>query len=570
MKKNKQKHLISFILSGRNDNYLGDFKYRLTTTINYLCRNAKKIGRLKDIEVIIVDWNSEIPLAQEICIAKEINEVCKFIYVPPEIASKYNPNNRQFNSSIAPNVGIRRAEGEFILVMSADILFSVTSLNNLFFLLDKKNDTVFDINKTMMTIGRKLIPWQIVEKKPSLYEWNRYLQLHNKYLNYRKDTPGFTGGVGAILMCDYIWKKMKGLNEKFKDWGGNDVELGLRINQFYRNIELNYFGIFVYDMQQKPEERKSIKNNVPKIIPFLTEIKNPNWGLKNYALEIQKTSCTQGRKKNLFNNESKIIHKNRKVILSYLADTSIDKYILHNLLLLRRIKLKNEWSCLYPLFWYTKNYLPRKYLEFGIRKGYTSALIASINHSVEIYGIDEFNSHEGNKFDHLPRFSSSLLQRNNFRGFAQFVTGDKYTAFKRLKKSFIGHMSFDLILFRVDMFGNKSIEQLKEIMNFLENNGAIVITGKDTQLFTNAWDNIQKEFPKYMYIVCKKYSTGVILKCRDDLNNKLSDYEQEEKVLTKAWKLKKWKWYLVYFAYIIMIFSKNYIKKFIKRFFSNA
>lgn len=155
MQNNKPKYLISFVLCGRNDNYLGDFKYRITTTINYLCRNVKKIGRLKDIEVIIVDWNSEIPLAQEICIAKEINEVCKFIYVPPAIASKYNPNNRQFNSSVAPNVGITRADGEFILVMPADTLFSVPSLYNLFLLLDKKNNTAFDINKTMMTIGRK-------------------------------------------------------------------------------------------------------------------------------------------------------------------------------------------------------------------------------------------------------------------------------------------------------------------------------------------------------------------------------------------------------------------------------
>ena len=64
MKNNEPKYLISFIFCGRNDNYLGDFKYRITTTISYLCRNLKRIGRLKDIEVIIVDWNSEIPLMQ--------------------------------------------------------------------------------------------------------------------------------------------------------------------------------------------------------------------------------------------------------------------------------------------------------------------------------------------------------------------------------------------------------------------------------------------------------------------------------------------------------------------------
>jgi len=64
MKNNEPKYLISFIFCGRNDNYLGDFKYRITTAINCLCRNVKKIGRLNDMEVIVVDWNSEIPLMQ--------------------------------------------------------------------------------------------------------------------------------------------------------------------------------------------------------------------------------------------------------------------------------------------------------------------------------------------------------------------------------------------------------------------------------------------------------------------------------------------------------------------------
>ncbi len=251
MKNSKPKYLISFVLSGRNDNYLGDFKYRITTAINYLCRNVKKIGRLKDIEVIIVDWNSEIPLAQEIYIAKEINEACKFIYVPPAIASKYNPNNGPFNGSVALNIGIRRAEGEFILMMPADILFSVPSLNNLFSLLDKKNNTVFDLNKTMMNISRKYIPWQIVKKNPCLFEWDRYLQLHNKYLdNNIFSWPGICGGMGAILMNNFLWKKAQGLNENFKGWGGNDVDIGLRINQFYPSINLDYFGINLYDMQQ--------------------------------------------------------------------------------------------------------------------------------------------------------------------------------------------------------------------------------------------------------------------------------------------------------------------------------
>jgi len=569
MRNNKPKYLISFVLCGRNDNYLGDFKYRLTTTINYLCRNVKKIGRLKDIEVIIVDWNSEIPLAQEICIDKEINEACKFIYVPPVIASEYNPNNGPFNLSVAMNVGIARADGEFILVMTADTLFSEPSLYNLFLILDKKSNATFDMNKVVMYISRKDIPWQIVEKKLCLFELERYLQLHNKSIPVKIGFPSLIGGVGAMLMNKSIWKIAQGFNENFKTWGGTDNELGLRINQFYPSIDLDYFGINAYEMRERPEEKQAIiaAANIPEIIPISIETGNLNWGLKNYKLEIQRAYCNQDAKDNSINNKSKIIYKDKEIILSHLAKSSIYYYILHNLSLIPLIKLRNEWACLYPLAWYTKNYFPKKYLEFSIRKGYTSALIAFIYHSVEIYGIDEWNPNEGNKYDRLPIFSSSLLKKNNFEGYARFITGDKYTAFERLKRSFIGCMSFDLILFRFDIFGDKSIEQLKEVLKFLGDNGALVVTGKNTQLFIDVWEYIQKEFPEYVHVVCRKYNTGFLLKCKADTNNKLSDCEQEERILTKAWKPKKWKLYMMYLPYILTKVGRKYIVKVIKAFF---
>jgi len=141
--------------------------------------------------------------------------------------------------------------------------------------------------------------------------------------------------------------------------------------------------------------------------------------------------------------------------------------------------------------------------------------------------------------------------------------GDKYTAFERLKRSFIGCMSFDLILFRLDIFGDKSIEQLKEALKFLGDNGALVVTGTDTQLFINVWEYIQKEFPEYIHVVCRKYNTGFLLKCKADTDNKLSDCEQEERILTKAWKPKKWKLYMMYLPYILMRIGKKVYRKII-------
>ena len=51
--------LLSMVVMGRNDDYMGNFKYRLSTCINYVARNLKKLGRLDHVELMVTDWNSE-------------------------------------------------------------------------------------------------------------------------------------------------------------------------------------------------------------------------------------------------------------------------------------------------------------------------------------------------------------------------------------------------------------------------------------------------------------------------------------------------------------------------------
>jgi len=45
---------------------MDDFKYRITTTINHLARNLGRLGRLADVEIVVVDWGSEVPTGVEL------------------------------------------------------------------------------------------------------------------------------------------------------------------------------------------------------------------------------------------------------------------------------------------------------------------------------------------------------------------------------------------------------------------------------------------------------------------------------------------------------------------------
>ncbi len=119
---------LSIIVAARNDNYGGDFIDRLQRCLDWNTRfiEANKIPT----EFIIVNWN---PITEN----KPLNELISFsqkreyvkyriINVPSEIHNKYiNQEIRQtvpLFEFIAKNTGIRRAAGEYILCINADIL----------------------------------------------------------------------------------------------------------------------------------------------------------------------------------------------------------------------------------------------------------------------------------------------------------------------------------------------------------------------------------------------------------------------------------------------------------------
>jgi len=118
---------ISFVVAARNDNYGGNFLYRIQIFTNGLLELWKKYSL--NAELIIVEWNPPLD-------AKKLSEVIvwpkclkpgqvRFIEVPNEIHRKFlNSDKIPLFEYIAKNVGIRRAKGEYVLATNPDLLFN--------------------------------------------------------------------------------------------------------------------------------------------------------------------------------------------------------------------------------------------------------------------------------------------------------------------------------------------------------------------------------------------------------------------------------------------------------------
>jgi hypothetical protein len=121
------KPYVSFVVAARNDNYAGDFLYRMHLFLNTLAALSHRHGL--HAELVVVEWN---PPADRPRLKDAVHWPrgdrglsIRIIEVPEDVhRTLRNAEKMPIFEYIAKNVGIRRAHGEFVLVTNPDIIFS--------------------------------------------------------------------------------------------------------------------------------------------------------------------------------------------------------------------------------------------------------------------------------------------------------------------------------------------------------------------------------------------------------------------------------------------------------------
>jgi hypothetical protein len=121
------KPYISFVVVARNDNYGGNFLHRMQAFLNVLLTLCEE--QSTNFELVIVEWNPprNNPRLIEALKWGKRPKNCKvrIIEVPNKIHQRLPHSDRMpLVEYVGKNVGVRRAEGEFILSTNPDLLFS--------------------------------------------------------------------------------------------------------------------------------------------------------------------------------------------------------------------------------------------------------------------------------------------------------------------------------------------------------------------------------------------------------------------------------------------------------------
>ena len=289
--------LLSLILCSRNDSYMGNSKWRLETTLNISIQNAFQTGWIDEIEIIVSDWGSEVPLRKVLSLIPKAEKKVKFLEVPSDIA-KIEQKDSKFPEVLALNAAARRSKGKYIGRIDNDTVIGKDFFIKFREMLEGDNHKLAE--NSFLFAERKMVPFRISKLSWSLNNISNYLKQFSNYLKVetaRDYGLKFWGSpVGIMLLSRKIWFNTRGYDQKLLYWGWMEADMALRVSQKHELIDLSkYVSHCFYHLDHYPSLTAYKDRNGPatprKKNPTIYDNLNykendENWGLINYPLSI--------------------------------------------------------------------------------------------------------------------------------------------------------------------------------------------------------------------------------------------------------------------------------------------
>ena len=202
---------VSFVLTGRNDGYGGDFVARFLATLQFNSREL--IARGVAHEFVLVEWapTPGAPLLADLVDAhcpSSVTAAFRTVVVDPAYHDAVMLNPRlKYQEYLAKNVGVRRARGEYVITTNCDIFFGRTVLERL------------ERRELQPSVLYRAPRWDLKERGDlDRIDWV-YLE-DPASLSGRARTirpPLFSGGAGDFIALDRrSFERLRGFNEVYR------------------------------------------------------------------------------------------------------------------------------------------------------------------------------------------------------------------------------------------------------------------------------------------------------------------------------------------------------------------
>jgi hypothetical protein len=519
--------LLSLIVGGRNDGYMGDFLWRLGTAINFLADSLSTIDALSKVELVVCDWGSATPLHSALALSPAGREITRFVIVPPEMAASAQLDS-PFPIPLVQNVAIRRSRGEFIAQTDSDILFRPNTLLALLEILDNKKHIGIDPRKALLVCSRRHVPYSIAECYPATNELHRYIDTHGAMLPYEPLIPGFATPSGLALLHRSLWEESCGYDERLIYWGWMEIDLYLRVTQRYPWVDLDNHGVHLFHIEHYPHRNTGAQTRKmnPMEVPASFSTNNPNWGFAETELQVvtaqgvtaqhpahsQHTTSETWRAQQLQSRgvpgiteelrSSELVEQvlaTLRTMQQHLAVTpelmqTLSTYESH---LAAHEPLRPSWDFRTALVWCATRLRPLRYLELDVGKTEASIQVANNYRPVSIVAVGDWSQNEPRAIGRIERYAEVLSKCTQHAGPVRYISGSFAESLANLPRLVACYPRFDLVAMgAVDNPSNALVvvSQLPQLLTL----GAVALFGTTSDSGADILHNaVSKSLPHF-------------------------------------------------------------------------
>ena len=233
--------VLTLILCSRNDAYMVNSRFRLETTLNYTAEAITSLGLEGDVDLLVTDWGSTVPLAEAVSLRPAAAALTRFVTVPVDLA-RARQGSSPFPEVLALNVAARRARGTYVGRIDQDTLTGGRFLAT--FVGWARGSTplpaVFSkpLAATLLFANRRSIPYRLASRLPPLEPLTRFLQTQGGTLTIETARVIYKSDVGVWLAHRDLWDACGGYDERMIFMNEMDPDMVERLMTRYPLVDL--------------------------------------------------------------------------------------------------------------------------------------------------------------------------------------------------------------------------------------------------------------------------------------------------------------------------------------------
>ncbi len=159
---------------------------------------------------------------------------------------------------------------------------------------------------------------------------------------------------------------------------------------------------------------------------------------------------------------------------------------------------------------------PRNFLEIGVRRGRSAAIVATARPNCEYYGFDMWMADYAGMPNPGPQFVTEELQRLGHRGTIELISGDSHTT---IPKFFAANpeAKFDLINVDGDHSRAGALADLEAVLPYVSLGGVVLlddITHPQHGHLESVWDEVVGSNPDFVSYKYRELGYGVAVGIR--------------------------------------------------------